>query len=107
MKKVFIFLSCLISYASCMDFQARELIKRELSGPLVKLEKDTHGISVIYVRDNKTEDTVDYALSITKFIEENNILVGDSISKEAGSHTIWFYKKKDGQFQKSAELYYY
>jgi hypothetical protein len=92
---------------SCLPSKEKDFIKRELSGPLVKLEDIHHDQFYLYIRDNKTHNVVRYALYISKFIRENNIQVGDSISKEAGDHTIWFYKKKDGIFSRSANLYYY
>ena len=91
---------------SCADFQERELIKRELSGPLIKLEDIQHGQSFLYIKDNKTHDTVRYALRVTKFLRENNIHEGDSIAKESESYVIWFYKKKEGKYQKAVRLYY-
>ncbi len=102
----FCLLFCLLGAVNCSDFQEREFIKRELSGPLIKLENIHRGQYYIYVADSKTRDTVRYALRITSFVEQHDIQVGDSLSKVAGGHTIWFYKKKNGKYEKAAQLHY-
>lgn len=96
-----------VGLTACSDFQEREYIKRELSGPLIKLQDIQHGQFYLYIADYKTKDTVRYALRISKFLRENNIQKGDSISKEAESHTTWFYKKEKGSYVRHASLYYY
>ena len=91
----------------CADFQEREFLRRELSGPIVKLEDITHGKFYFYIKDYKTKDTVRYALrSMSKFLKDNNIREGDSLSKEANSRLIWFYKKIDGEYKRKVQLSY-
>lgn len=70
---------------------------------MIKLEDIHHGQFDVTIIDNKTKDTVRYALRISKFIKQNDIQIGDSISKEADSRIIWFYRKN----QKTALRYDY
>jgi hypothetical protein len=46
---------------ACSDFQERDLIKRQLSGRLIKLRDITHGKFYLYIKSNETSDTLRYA----------------------------------------------
>lgn len=109
MKPIQIILFTCLAFilTSCLDFQARELINRELRGPLIKVEDVTDGFYDLYIKDARTKDTVHYTLSISIFVEENKIQKGDSLSKYAGSHSIFFHRKRNGKYLEPVELYYY
>jgi hypothetical protein len=92
-----------------IDAQKREddLIKREISGVLIKVKDLNRGSYSILIKENKTGTELEYDLHMSRFIKENNIQVNDSISKEGGSHTLNFFKKKNGIYEKCCDLYYY
>jgi hypothetical protein len=86
--------------------QENDLIKREISGILVTVKDLQHGDYTIRIKQHNTGKEMEYYLQISRFIKENNIQVNDSISKEANSHTLNFYRKKDGIYEKYCDLYY-
>lgn len=89
------------------DSQAADFLKREINGVLIKIEDITHGEYTLTIRQNETNEILEYYLYISKFVRDNNIQELDSISKPANAHTIDFYKKRDGKYYKCCELYYY
>ena len=89
------------------ETQTRDFIEREIGGILVGLDNSGKGEYNLTIRQHKTRQEIKYYLFLSPFIEENNIQVNDSISKVANGHTINFYKKQNGTYEKCCNLYYY
>lgn len=87
--------------------QSDDLIEREINGILINSKDITHGKYALIIKQHGTGEEIKYYLHISKFFQDNNIQVGDSISKNANSHTINFFKKRNGTFNKCCELYWY
>jgi hypothetical protein len=83
-------------------------MKRELSGVLVAV-KDVHrGTSALTIKEHRTGELFEYDLEVSKFLRENDIGERDSISKDANSGKIIFYKVNErGVYAKCCELQYY
>ena len=84
-------------------FQREDLYKREFNGPIIKAEISTKGFYVFAIDDRTTATKLEYYLHMARLITENQIEVGDSVSKESRESIIHFYKKRDGAFEKCCE----
>jgi signal transduction histidine kinase len=84
-----------------------DLIDRELSGVLIEVKDLQRGNYSLTIKQYKTNEIFEYDLQISKFIKEYSIKVNDSISKMAGGHEFYFYRKRNGLYEKIGELYYY
>src|SRR5687767_8415090 len=76
--------------------QEDDLIKREISGILITVKDLQRGNYILRIKQHETGEELEYHLQISRFMKENNIQVNDSISKDANSHTLNFFKKKHG-----------
>ncbi|MEN9639360.1 MAG: hypothetical protein RLZZ262_1228 [Bacteroidota bacterium] len=75
--------------------ETKELIGKELYGKIKILENMNRGSY-----DLKIDNYEIRSLPIAFEIQQYNIQVGDSMSKEANSNIIKFYKIKNGTFEK-------
>ena len=85
----------------------KDFIKSDLHGKIEKLKDGQHDVFDITVKQHHPDTTLNFLLFIGRFIKENDIRVNDSIYKSANSHSIFFYKKRAGIYQKPVELYYH
>jgi hypothetical protein len=92
--------------SQCQDLTDQEFVKRKLSGRIIELKDIRRGKFDLRIKDVVTGDTLFYSLWKYAFIRENNILIGDSIAKEANSRSVVFYKKANGKYQNHADLFY-
>ena len=82
-------------------------MSRQLNGILVEVKDIRHGTSTLTIKQHQTGELFEYDLQIGKFIRENNIRERDSISKEANSGIVIFYKAdEDGVYAKCCEVQY-
>jgi hypothetical protein len=77
--------------------QGRAFVSDELHGVLLELRDIKRGDYVIRV-SQQPSGSVEYTVTFGSFIEKNNIQQYDSISKEAGSNDVKFYKKQGSGF---------
>jgi hypothetical protein len=87
--------------------QEDKFIESEVHGVIVRIKDYERGRFGLTIGRSETKDTIEYSIYIGKFMKENRIKVRDSISKEANSHTVYFFMKRDSLFEKPIELYYY
>jgi|GEM_PF-2091856 hypothetical protein len=78
--------------------EIKELIRMELNGRINILENINRGSYNLKIGTYKI-----HSLPIAFEIEKYNIQIGDSVSKEANSRIIKFYKNKNGVFEKYCE----
>lgn len=85
-----------------------DFMSRPFSGILVEVKGMGRGSSTLTIMQHQTGEIFEYDLTIGKFIRENNIGARDSISKEAHSGVVIFYKADErGVYAKCCELRYY
>ncbi len=80
-----------------------ELNNKKISGFVLKSNEVNRGFHLIEISDKITNCKLIYKLPKSWFFKENNIIIGDSVSKEAKSEIMTFYKKSKGRFQKCCE----
>jgi hypothetical protein len=80
-----------------------ELNNKKIGGIVLKSNELNRGFHLIEISDKISNCKLIYNLPKSWFFKENNILIGDSVSKEAKSETMTFYKKSKGRFQKCCE----
>ncbi len=103
---VFTVTSLIINTNQAMEKTAN-FMKRELSGVLVAVTDVHRGSSALTIKQHATGELLEYTLEISKFLHENDIRERDSISKNANSGTIIFYKVDErGVYAKCCELAY-
>jgi hypothetical protein len=98
------FLTLLVRNSGNTD---REFINRELMGILLEVKNVRRGNYVLTIKEYPTGNVVEYNLQISRFVEENMISPGDSISKPSNSGVVVFYKKLNGEYDKCCELTYH
>jgi hypothetical protein len=103
---VFTVTSLIINTNQAMEKTAN-FMKRELSGVLVAVKDIHRGSSSVTIKQHPTGELLEYNLEISKFLRENGIRERDSISKNANSGIIIFYKADErGVYAKCCELEY-
>ena len=75
------------------------LVGKELKGRISDLKNQNRGSYYVEIKNDKI-----HSLPIAFEIEKFNIQVGDSISKEAKSNIMTFYKNKNGTFIKCCDF---
>lgn len=95
-----------ITSACTVADSEREFIKSELHGTLIKVQDEKRDVYTLFIKNDTSSKVLEYSLFIGNFVEENDIKENDSVSKGANSHSILFYKKKNGKYQEPIELYY-
>lgn len=106
-NKFNLFLSSMLILGSCTIADSeRKFIESELHGTLTKVQNEQRDVYTLYVKNHNSAKVFEYSLFIGNFVEENNIKEKDSISKEKNSHSIFFYRRKDGKYQDPVVLYY-
>ena len=92
---------------SCKRFISEgEFVRTEVNGVIVKLRNDGRDEYTLYIKEGRKRDTSEYILIIGRFIKENHIQVMDSISKAANNHRVYFFRKNEGLYKNTCELYY-
>jgi predicted membrane protein len=82
--------------------ELKVLVTREIKGTIIALKDERRGS--YYIAIQCTEDTIkQHSLQIGWEIKEYHIQIGDSISKEANSNIMLFYKLKDSIYEKRCE----
>jgi hypothetical protein len=82
-----------------------EFKQKKFNGQILELTEQTRGYVRFLIRDHDTNDTLDYSLMFySPFLEENNIAVGDSVSKAEMSSVVSFFKKKNEKYEKCCEF---
>lgn len=82
--------------------ELNSLVGKEIKGRIDALKDENRGS--YYIEVKTLEETYKiHSLPIAWEIKEYNIQVGDSISKEADSKTITFYKVKNGSYEKCCD----
>ena len=79
-----------------------EVIKKEIQGKIKDLKNENRGSYYIEI-STMTEEIKVHSLPIAWEIEKYNIQIGDSLSKEADSRIMTFYKFKNGAYKKCCE----
>jgi hypothetical protein len=79
------------------------LVGKEIKGRVVALNDENRGSYYIEIKTREETYKI-HSLPIAWEIKEYNIQVGDSISKEANSKTITFYKVKNGVYEKCCDF---
>lgn len=83
----------MIEHKKRIDF----LISREINGIITDSKDESRGSAYLEVKtENDTYQM--HSLPLSRRIKINNIQLGDSISKEANSNIMIFYKRKNGEF---------
>jgi hypothetical protein len=85
--------------------EEKQFISMEIKGKILLLKHQGHGYADIRITRSQNNDTVSFMLHIGKFIDENDIQMGDSVTKSANSRTMIFYKRR-GEAVSSATLDY-
>ncbi len=75
------------------------VIRKEIQGKIKDLKNENRGSYYVAISTLK-EDIKIHSLPIAWEIEKYNIQVGDSVSKEANSKLMTFYKFKIGAYEK-------
>jgi len=103
---VYTITSLIINTNRAMEKTA-DFMSRKFSGVLVEVKGLRRGSSTLAIKQYQTGEIFEYELDIGKFIHENNIGARDSISKEAHSGVVTFYKADEhGVYAKCCELQY-
>ena len=89
--------------ASKYDDKLEALQKSEFNGLIKDTKKETRGFYYIMIKDNISKTFLKYSLPSDWFFLENKIQSGDSVSKNANSKMITFYKLKNGVFEKCCD----
>lgn len=79
-----------------------ELIEKEIQGKIKNLKNENRGSYYIEI-STLNGDIKIHSLPIAWEIEKYNIQIGDSVSKEANSKIMSFYKAKNGVFEKCCD----
>ena len=79
-----------------------EIINKEIHGKIQGLRNENRGSYYVEI-STLNGDIKIHSLPIAWEIEEYNIQIGDSVSKEANSKLMTFYKFKDGAYKKCCE----
>jgi hypothetical protein len=79
-----------------------ELIEKEIQGKIKGLKNENRGSYYIEI-STLNGDIKIHSLPIAWEIEEYNIQIADSVSKEANSKIMTFYKFKNGAYEKCCE----
>jgi predicted membrane protein len=82
--------------------EIKELIEKEIQGKIQGLKNENRGSYYIEVSTLNGNFKI-HSLPIAWEIEEYNIQIGDSISKESNSRIMTFYKAKNGVFEKCCD----
>lgn len=108
MKKVSLILLCIAFSYSCKVAESEDEFRSiAFAGIITELKYQGRAIYTLSIHDYSSKDTLTFHLYISKFIDENEISVGDSIQKEIG-HDVFFYKKNNGEYlSEPLRLYYY
>ena len=86
--------------------QEKEFIKTEIHGVLTNIRDQQRGHFRLTIKESPSNNMIQYSIYAGKFFKENDIKENDSISKEANSYSVFFYRRKDTAFEKPVELYY-
>lgn len=96
----------LVLVVSCKVVNSEEEFRNsKLAGKIIKLDYQGRAVYSISIHDSYSKDTLTFSLYISKFIDDNQISIGDSLRKDIG-HDVWFYKRKAESFE-ILNLYYY
>jgi len=90
------------NYLSHKD-ELNSMIPKEIKGRIVALKDENRGSYYLEIETLKETHKI-HSLPIAWEIKEYNIQVGDSISKEANSRMMLFYKLKNGIYEKCCEF---
>lgn len=92
-------LSYLINRSIKYDNDLYLLRKSEIKGTIIGLTDKGRGYC--YMKIKKSEDAINqYSLSIAWEVKQYGIQIGDSVSKEANSDTMVFYKFRNSNYHK-------
>ena len=88
-------------YENTNEYKA--LVKKVIKGRITDLKDETRGS--YYLKIKSFNNTIRlHSLPIAWEVEEFNIQIGDSISKDAKSKKFVIYKQKNGRFKKICEF---
>lgn len=79
------------------------LISQEINGIIKSMKDENRGSYFLEIQTTK-EDLKIHSLPIAWEVKKFNIQIGDSVSKEANSKIMIFYKLKNGVSQKLCEF---
>lgn len=79
------------------------LIKTEIKGTILVLKNEQRGSYYIEIKSKNINHKI-HSLPIAWEVDEYDIKVGDSISKEADSRMMFFYKTNNGINRKYCEF---
>ncbi|MBK8659362.1 MAG: hypothetical protein IPN22_10980 [Bacteroidetes bacterium] len=95
-------LSYLVNRSIKYDNELNLLRKSEIKGTIVALTDKGRGYC--YIKIKNSENAVNqYSLSIAWEVKEYGIKIGDSVTKEANSDTMIFYKIRNTTYHKICE----
>jgi hypothetical protein len=81
----------------------QDFTEREFRGIVIISSEQHRGFHFIKIKDYVSDSTLEYSVPGSWFFKENNIRIGDSVSKEINNKTMTFYKLKNGFFEKCCE----
>lgn len=85
------------------DEMTLEFTNKRIKGIIVKSNEKNRGFHFLEIKEKSTNSRFHYSLPKSWFFIENNIQVGDSVSKEAKSNVMTFFKYKNGKFIKCCD----
>ncbi len=85
------------------DHMLETLQNSEFNGLIKDSKKEPRDFYYIMIKDNISKTCLKYSLPTSWFFLVNKIQIGDSVSKNANSKMITFYKLKNGVFEKCCD----
>lgn len=78
--------------------------EKEIKGLIINLKEEGRGDHLLEINDKVSNKVLKYSLPVSWEIKEYGIQNGDSVSKEANSKTITFYKNEGGVYIKLCDF---
>lgn len=84
-------------------YEYKSLVKKVIKGRIIDIKDETRGSYYLKIKSSESIFELQN-LPMAWEVEEYNIQIGDSISKDAKSKKNVIYKQKDGRFKKICEF---
>lgn len=85
------------------DKMVSDFTARQINGTITFSSEKGRGFYLLEINDKVSDTDLKFSVPKSWFFKENNIQVGDSVSKEANSKKMTFFKNSDGSFEKCCE----
>ena len=80
-----------------------QFTNKKIDGIVLYSKEGTRGFFLIEIADKLSDSTLKYNVPKSWFFKENDIKIGDSVSKKSNSKIMTFYKVKNGVFEKCCD----